>query len=401
MGATLTSMNAALKRVYHSDSLSEQLFQENELLDLLQKQTRYKVGENHRVVLHTGRAGGTTYLPDGGGNLNTAGQQTLNKADYVYKHVHQPINIQEDVIEQTASDAQSVAQVLDVEVTGALNDLRKSITRTLFGNGDSLICGVRTANSTTVDLELLDGYNAVQRGWLYPNMQIDIGTTANEVSVLADQTISSVTVSATDPEIVIGNAANVTAGTHFISLNNARSGTTAYEPAGLRNLVSTSSAFGGLAADSVWRAAGVDTTAQAVTSSLVLQGRQAIRQNSTGDADFILTGLKQERKFWEQESQKVRYVSDSSIDTGNSDKVKFAGMELMVHPDCPNEDLYLGQKKALFHVASRKPFWQNSITGGDILVWSQGTAAYVAKLGFHFNLATDRRNVFYRLGGLT
>jgi hypothetical protein len=153
MGATLSSMNAALKRVYSPDNLVEQLFQGNEFLDMLEKGSQYKLGEVARVVIHKTRNGGTTFLPDGGGTLNTAGNQGIDKAEYNYKHSHQQIAIQEDVLESTGSNAQAVADVLDVEVSGALNDLRKQLTRTVFGNGDSLICGVQTANSTTITLQ--------------------------------------------------------------------------------------------------------------------------------------------------------------------------------------------------------------------------------------------------------
>ena len=72
MAATLTAWNDALKRVYTSDSLVEQLYQENPFLDKIEKQTRYTPGETARVVLHTQRGGGFTVLPDGGGSLNTA-----------------------------------------------------------------------------------------------------------------------------------------------------------------------------------------------------------------------------------------------------------------------------------------------------------------------------------------
>lgn len=400
MAATLTTMNAALKRVHHSDSIVEQLYQEDPFLDKIQSQTSYKNGEVHRVTIHTGRNAGTTFLPDGGGTLNTAGQQGLNKADYKYKHMHQQIAIQEDTIEATAGNANAVAEVLDVEVGGAVNDLRKQITRTLFGNGDALICGVRTASSTTVNLELLDGYNAVERGWLFAGLPVDIGTTADEVAILDGEAIVSVTDSVSDPEIVMTTSCNVTATTHFVSLKNSRSGTTSYEPNGLRNIVSTSATLGGLAASSTWSAAGVDTTAQPLTLSLMLQARQKINQKGGGNGDFVLTGLKQERKFYELLQQQVQFQGDNALGAGGKTPT-WQGQSIMAHPDCPNEDMYFGVMKHLFHVASRKPFWVNAITGGNILAWIQGTSSYGSKLGYHFDLATDRRASFYRLGGLT
>jgi hypothetical protein len=400
MAATLTSMNDALIRVYHGNTLVEQLYQGNPFFDMLMKGTKYKVGENHRVTVHTGRSGGTTFLPDGGGTLNTAGQQEIKKADYTYKHAQQQIAIQEDVIEATASDAQSVAEALETEVTGATNDLRKQMTRTLFGNGDSIICGVQTGNSTTITLAALDGWNAVERGLLFVGMPIDVGTSASEASIVDNQLITSVTESSTVPAVVTATTANVTAGTHFVSLANARAGTTAFEPNGMRNLVSTAT-FGGLSTASVptW-AANVDTTAQPLTISLVLQAHQKVRQKSGEYGNIMLTGLKQERKLYEQLQQQVRYGSDSKIDVGNQDAPTWHGMEIMAHPDCPNEDLYVGKKEDIFYVASRKPFWQNAITGGNILAWIQGTSSYGGKLAFHYNLVAQRRNTWFRLGGL-
>ena len=42
-------------------------------------------------------------------------------------------------------------------------------------------------------------------------------------------------------------------------------------------------------------------------------------------------------------------------------------MEIQVHPDCQNERWYLLSLKNVFIVASDKPKWQNSCTGGQVL----------------------------------
>jgi hypothetical protein len=193
VGATLSTMNDALKRTYTSDALQEQIFQGNEFLEKLESQTQYKVGEALRVVLHTGRNGGTTVLPDGGGNLNAAGNQGINKAEYNYKHLHQQIAIQEDALEGTANDAVAVANVLDVEVKGATNDLRKQITRMLFENGDSIItaCGT-TTTTNVVTLDTGDGFDAIERGWLFPGLPVDIGTAASQTSLINGELITAV-----------------------------------------------------------------------------------------------------------------------------------------------------------------------------------------------------------------
>ena len=409
MPATLTSMNSALIRQYTPERLSEQLFQGNEWLEQLEAGAKYKIGEVARVVIHKRRSGSTSFVPDGGSAaLNAAGNQGLGHAEYKYKHIHQTIKVEEDVLEQTSSDALSVAEVLDVEVDGALNDLRKQLTRTLFGNGDGIICGVRTkASNAVIDLELLDGYNALERGWLFGDSEdgspVDIGTAGGQTSLINGEKVINVNEDPVNPQITVSTAVATTAGTNYVSWKGARSGATSFEPNGLRNIASKVAPLGGLdpATTPVWKAAEADTTSKPLTLTLMLQMVQKVNQKAGSRPDFILTGLKQQRKFYELLQQQVRYERDSNIDAGNDDKATWHGNQIMAHPDCPNEDMYFGAKKNLFLLASRKPFWQNAITGGNILDWIQNSTAYGGKLAYHVNLCTDRRNVFARLGGLT
>lgn len=399
MAATLTAWNDALKRVYTSDSLVEQLYQENPFLDKINKQTRYQPGETARVVIHTQRGGGFTVLPDGGGTLNTAGNQGIAKAEYDMTHQHMPIAIQGDVIDSASTNAQTVADVEEAHVSGALNDLRKQLTRQLFGNGDALIVVCRTSDSNNVDLNATTGAQVLKRGWLHVGAQVDVGSTGTETSVLDGETITAID----RTNVAFDNSgSNVTTDSTstYVSMKNSRSGTTSYEANGLRNIVSASSTLGGLtvAAEDQWAAANVDTTSQALTISLILQQIQEVAQRG-GKADFILTGLKQQRKLYEQLQQQVRFDGDKGLMAGATPS--WNGVEIHAHPDCWDEDLYVGVFKHLFPVATAKPAWQNSVTGGNILTWAQGTDSYVAKLSYRFNLACDRRNVFARLGGLT
>lgn len=410
MAATLTTMNSVLRRIYTPDALSEQLYQGNPFLEKLEAGAKYKIGEVGRVAIHKRRNGGTTFAPDAGSTtLNTAGQQGITHAEYKYKHLHQQIRINENVIETTANDSVAVAEVLDVEVSGALNDLRKQLTRTLFGNGDGIICGVRTqggAASAEVELELLDGFGAIERGWLFGDSEdglpVDIGTAGSEASLVNGEKILAVEEVAATPSITVTTAINTTAGTHFVSLKDARSGATSNEPNGLRNISSATATLGTLTVASapVWKG-NTDTTAQALTLDLALQQDQKVKQKSGDAPDTYLTGLKQQRKLYLLLQQQVQFSSDGAIGAGNVAAPTWNGNSLLAHPDCPNEDFYAFQMKHLFILASRKPFWQNAITGSKILDWIQGTDDYGAKLAYHFNLCTDRRNVFARLGGLT
>lgn len=402
MAATLTAYNDALKRIWTQEQLEEQIYQDTPLLSKIEKLTRHKVGEVARVPLHVSRNGGYTALPSGGGNLNTAGNQGISKAQYNYTNHHYQIAIQGDAIDGTSSNALSVAEVIDTEVKGAATDLKRQLQRQLFLNGDALIAQCRASDSNNVDLNTTSGRNAIDRGWLFVGQPVDVGTTGTEDSIVNGSTITAVDSSLYAFTVAAGNITTETT-SEYVSQKDARDGTTSYEMNGLQNLVDTGSDFAGLtvAGEPTWAAAGEDSTSQALTLSLMLQQDQKIHQKTGSKADFVVTGLKQERKFYELLQQQVRYSSDSGLNAGNQENVKWKGMEFICDPDCQDEYMYFGKLKHLFIVAIDKPYWQNKITGGNILDWVQGTDAYGAKLSYRLNLATNRRNAFTKLSALT
>ena len=402
MPATLSAYNDALKRIYTSDRLEEQLYNGTPFLDKIERTTRFKVGEVARTPLHVSRNGGYTVLPSTGGNLNTAGNQGISKAEWNYTNHHQQVALQGSVIDGTEGDALSVANALDTEISGALTDLRRQLTRQLFGNGDSFIAQCKASSSNAVDLNATSGGNAIKRGWIFVGQQVDVGTTSSPATIVNGGTVTAVDESNVAFTVDTGNI--TTEGTtHNVSNKGSRSGSTSYEMNGLRNIVSTSAVLGSLdpATQPVWSAASVDTTSQALSLSLILQQQQSVRQKAGDDPDFVLTGLKQQRKFYELLQSQVRYQSDAQINAGADDVAKWHGLSIEAHADCPDEDLYVGKMKNLFIVATEKPYWQNKLTGGEILSWVQGTDSYGAKLTYRIQLATNRRNAFARLGGLS
>lgn len=402
MAATLTAYNDALKRIWTQDKLEEQIYQDTPLLSKIEKLTRHKVGEVARVPLHVSRNGGYTALPAGGGALNTAGNQGISKAQYNYTNHHQQIAIQGDAIDGTSSNALSVAEVIDTEVKGALTDLKRQLQRQLFLNGDALIAQCRASDSNNVDLNTTSGRNAIDRGWLFVGQPVDVGTTTIEDDIVNGSTITAVDSSLYAFTVAAGNITTEDTG-DYVSQKDARDGTTSYEMNGLQNLVDTASDFAGLtvAGEPTWAAAGEDSTSQALTLSLMLQQDQKIHQKTGSKADFVVTGLKQERKFYELLQQQVRYSSDSGLNAGNQENVKWKGMEFICDPDCQDEYMYFGKLKHLFIVAIDKPYWQSKVTGGNILDWRQGYDEYGAKLTYRLNLATNRRNAFTKLSALT
>lgn len=401
MAATLQSLNVALQRRWVQQTLEEQLYQETPFLDRLKKTEKYTVGETARVPLHVTRNGGTTNLPEGGGELNAAGNQGLQKAEFNYTNIHQPIAVQGDAIDGTKGNANSIVEAADLEIEGAVTDMNRVLSRQTFMDGSALIAQCRTSDSNNVDLNKTTGPIAIERGWLYENQPIIVGTKAAETAVTTSTLITEIDETNVALKVAAGNI--TTEGTtHYVSHAKSRSGETSYEMNGVPNIVSETTTLGKLAptTERQWKST-VNSTEQPLTLSLLLQAKQKIKQRRGKVPTFMLTGLKQERKFYEALQQQVRYSGDSGIAAGESETAKFSGLEIWGEPDCKDEELTLGHYEHFFMIALDKPYWQNKVTGGEILVWKQGTDEYVSKLTYRCNIGVNRRNDLYRFSALT
>jgi hypothetical protein len=413
MAATIAAYQAALKRVQKGDVLVDQIFTDDELLKKIESTDKYTEGEVVRVPLHTSRSGAYSALPQGGGNLNDAGNQGIDKAEYHWANHHYQIGIQGDVADATMTNAQAVANAVKTEIKGATDDIRFHISRQCFQNGEGIVarCGTTTATNVvtlapdaSASAQYTNGNNALTRGWLYPGLPVDIGTASSEASLVDGEVITAVGTNVSDATRTITVSTSITTTTsNYVSVKNARSGATSNEGNGFRNMVDTGQDFGNLtvAGQPTWAAANEDNTAQALTISLLAQQDQFIHQRIGKKADFIVTGLKQERKFYELLQQQVRFNSDTSLGAGAQETPKWNGKDVIGHPNCHDEDLYMGIWSHIFIAAKAKPYWQNTITGGEPLAWIQGTDAYGAKLTYRINLCTDRRGAFSAMKGLT
>ena len=171
---------------------------------------------------------------------------------------------------------------------------------------------------------------------------------------------------------------------------------------GLHNIVSTSATLGGLTTASypAWTAANADSTSQALTLSLLYQQNQKIAQKTGTPADYVVTGLKQQRKAYELLQAQVRY-QDETKGTGKVSSVLVNGVELFAVPDCKNEDIFFLTAGDLLQVSAGDPYWQSKITGGETLAWVQGEDAYAGKITVRMNIGARRRNSHAKLSGLT
>ena len=404
-GADPSTLQAALKETWTENRIAEQLYQGNPILERAKRLKNTQMGEYALTPIHVGRNWGWSATSSSGGTLNDAGQQGYAQAQWQYTNQHVQIKVQGSAIDQTKGDALSVASVVDEEVSGAINDLSRNLSRQIFGDGSGFICQCgTTSSSTTVTLNATSGANALERGWIDVGAVIDIGTSSDGDSVADGVTVTAV--DAANNTITISGSAITTSSSHYVSLHGARgaAGTASLEMNGLHNIVSTSADLGGLsvASNPQWAAANVDSTSQALTLSLLYQQNQKVAQKTGKPADFVVTGLKQQRKAYELAQAQVRFSSDSPMRVGSVEGVDINGVKLYAVPDCKNEDVFFLTIGDVFTVSAGDPYWQNKVTGsGTVLEWVHSEDAYAAKLTTRMQLGVRRRNSHAKLSGLT
>lgn len=401
MSATPAAYNAALMEGFTQKTLEDQILGVSEVFKKIENTgSKHRQGKRALTSVKVGRNGGSTTLPSGGGTLNDAGHQQMAQAEWYFTNQFYQISIDSETIDLT-DGAESIVDVVDTEVTGATDDMGFTLSRQFYSAGDSLIaqCGTTTASATVV-VTSTSGQNAIKRGWIFPGMSVDIGTTADEKAIAANQEVLSV--DRTNFTFTIPTAVTTTS-SHYVSVKDARDGTDAYELGGLKKVVSASSTLGGLSPSvyADWQAASVDSSTTALSIDAVEQLEEAIVQTGAKKPNMVVTSTTQARKFYNLVAPQVHFASDKGIDAGSWDTARYNGKEIVADPHCPKEDFYLLNTDNLFLVTAGKPKWQNSDTGGDILTWSQGTSRFVAALRYRIQLGANQRRSFAKLSALT
>jgi hypothetical protein len=405
---TAISMAQALKEAWTSERMQKQFEDKNAPLGRIEALRGTMIGRQAQTPIWPGRSGAFTTVGAGGGNLNPALQQPVAQALWTLVYNWFQIALDTSAIAQASGQsAQSVVGGKDLEIEGAIENTKHQMTRMIVTNGDSIVaaCGTATS-STTVPLTAAAsegatyGYSALVRGWLFPNMAVDIGTTADSDALVTESPVSAVSYSnPAAPTITIGTAIAPTAGTHFVYIPNPNS-TIAPNPElnGLRQIVG-SGALGGLnpatAGQEYWRGALVDNTTTTFSLDLPLNLQRYILQNSNEPGTAVWTGYKQQANFYSLLQNQVQFAGDQNLGAGNVSGPKWNGMTVDAFADVLDSDWFQLTLPDLIRVTSAidKPTWASDIEGaGGSTRWQQGTTRFVDGLVYPMQFGAQRRN---------
>lgn len=412
MAQTVANLANVLKEVWTASELSKQFYAQYPLLDRLEKTDRYTIGDHASVPLQTSRAGATTTLGSAGGALNPASNQKVNKGTYTLTYNWAEISLEFGALNQAVGGATSVVEAKLLEVQGAIDDMRKDVTRQAFFNGDAVIATVDGATATTINgrTGTTALAQAVIRGFLRVDQKVSIATSGASDTNKTTQQITALSSTDNSGAGSVTFANSVTcANDDILYIAGARSGNTAAkinDMLGLRSIAGSSTTKpGGLdpTTETYWKPAQVDTTTTAMTIDLPLSLQQNVFQQTGMFPREFVTGIKQLTNLYKLLQNQVRFSSDSTS-VGAAQRVTFNGNTIDAYPDCLDNEFYVVDYDSMLICTGSysAPTWASDVEGaGGRLRWNQGNTNFVDGLVYALGLAIRRRNSFAAATGLT
>lgn len=398
MGATLSSITPYLKEVYQG-RIREQLNSETKTLKRI---TRSGAGVTSEIggkyvtfPVHTRRNSGI-----GSRNemeaLPVPGQQGHAAARVGLKYAYGGLQITGQAIALSDSDAKAFAKVLDDEINGLKDDVKKDMNRQIYGNGSGRIGTVITAG-TGVNTVAVSDARLFQIGAL-----VDLVTLPSTV-VAAARTVTAIDVAA---KTVTLSGATFTAAVGQIIVRN---GSLGREITGLEAIVSNTGTLYNIdpTVEPEWTAE-VDAnggTTRALTEGRMIEMADRIRTRG-GKTTVIFQSLGLRRAYFNLLSQQRQVVNEQKF-TGGFTGLAFTTddgeIPVVADVDAPLNTQWFVNEEALTFYRDEEWHWLDR----DGSMWKQvrdangDYDAYYARLVEYHELGTDRRNTHGKITDLT
>jgi hypothetical protein len=355
--------------------------------------------------LHHGRSSGIgARLEDEA--LPNAGQQKYKKAEFDLAYLYGKARFTGQSIQKTKTDAGAFIRVATEELDRLRDDLALDTARQYYGEGTGVIATIPTGAASAT--QTLSSAEALNKGFLYPGMIVDIGTLANPRASADSVEISDVDPSASTVTFT-GSVTTVNGDVISREDNNAASSVTKEIDAGLQKLISTAAnTVGGINAAS----AGTrfwdnlrDTSGGAISlDNLMLNWNKAHAAGAKSSEIVALTTPGVVRRLFATSDFKsnVRFVDKTDLKGGFSSLAFNTGsgdVTLVADRLAPYGKVFFVHKK---HIQVFSPGdWDFLQRDGLTIRWVDNRDAYQAVLFRYVNLGSNRRNTSLVMSGLT
>lgn len=399
MAADLTTADKALKEFYEP-ALVEELHNDNVLLAHIETTDRDVEGREVVLSLHVSRNSGVGARKSGD-SLPTAGAQGYVDERVKTKRNYGRIQIDGELIRTMKSNQGSFTRAVDSETQGIVADLKRDVNRQYWGTSDGVIavCAVTSA-SATVQLNTSTPQSAMNQ--FEVGEIIDIGTTSSPFNQIANGAMI-IDVDPVNHTITIDSAVTTTT-SHRVTRHGSGGATTNQrEVTGLQTIVSDTGALFNVDPSTypVWKST-VDASGGNATELKFQKNMDKVRKSSGQDISMILTTDGVYRNYYAQLQGSKRYVNTQTLNGGFTALTVSSGrgeVPLTWDRDCP-DGTAIGLSLTNL-VQYQKSDWEFMQEDGAVLSRVPGQDAYEATLFKYHELATNRRNAFFKATGIT
>jgi hypothetical protein len=406
---TLTTADAILKDMYIGPII-EQLNYKTYMIDQIERESNLTLDHQGRraiVPVHKSRNRGRGSRGDGG-TLPSAGYQSWEDAIIPITRHYQAIELTDAAIKSTQSNSGSFANLLDAEVKGATNDLKKDINRQIWGPGDGLLATV-AATATTATTITVDSIQ-----YLHIGDPVDV-LRRTDSSTLASGTGNSVTaLDAANKTVTLSAAVGGTIATTFgIYLAGAKG----QEMVSMQEIVSTSRSLFGIdsstAGNEFWDAQVTNVGTQAASPAVAGETAfEVIADNvgatGQGETESFITTRGIRRRLADSFQSTKRFTNKDAvrIHGGYSAIMVASGngeVPVVIDDDAPKGYVWACDKQALRWFQNWGPGFLEAPKDGSVFHLKNGSTAgtheatWQAYMGWYATLASVAPN---RLGKL-
>lgn len=387
-GSVLFSdVGAILKEVWTDDQLTRTINSDSEILSHIKPGKGINETGKYAIVPLEVKGNVMSIARDEGEALGRPGAATQAQAKFNFKSLYIQFELAGQVIASTSSSRQAILNEVLYQPKVAVRDFGQDKARQVIGSpfpGSIAKCGTTSA-STTVVLNVKEGWSAIRSGQLAVGKFIDIGTSTDPVAIADSRSITAVTRSKTAPTIAISGAAVTTSSSHYVSVeDNRQADGDSKELTSLHDITKATGTVGALSeTTNGWfgNYAGNSGTDRAISTDLLLSALNDSWYYG-GTPNLVLASAGVRQKYYTSVFQpSTRFVNapDANTDFSKQSSVHFEGMPIITDRAMPAGELFmLSTENLAFY----------SPNGGGVK-WMQGTEGILNRVSGYDAYSAD------------
>jgi hypothetical protein len=365
------------------------------------------------VPLHKGRTAGIGARLENE-TLPTAGNQAYDAVYFDLTYQYGRAQFSGQSIQKTKTDAGAFIRVMTDELDRLRDDLGLDLARQVYSDGTARIASIN--DSTTSATHTISSAEAIDKGYLYPGMRVDIGTLAAPTSLVTNDPIVSVS----GTTVVATTSITTTGAQFYFRTGNANASSVSKEVQGLQafnaaaagvypaNLGQATGIDSSTAANAYWDNLRTNVAGAVSLSQMMIDTNRANAKGAKASDLITITTPGIARRLFETSDFKsnVRFVDDTAGDMSlksGFEKLSFSAgagtYSLVTDRLAPWGQIHFVDKSRL------KVFspggWDFLARDGLTIRWVDSKDAFQAVLFRYLNIGAGRRNTSVLQFGIT